>query len=137
MLINSELLTLNLMNYWNKYCLNLKVLNDFLHFLIKEIYKRNLIFFEIDADLDNLMYMAKYLVKTENGEIKLEDNISSENLTNYLANNPLDDEIDAIINSFVTKYSLENYEFKESPQDNKTYGELILKRKRKIETSKI
>ena len=108
MLISSELLTINLMNYCNNYCLNLNILKDFFNFLDEEIKKRYLIFFEIDADLDN-----------------------------YLKNNRLDDEIEAIINSFVTKYSFENYEFKEMPQNTKRYGELVFTRKRKIETFKI
>ena len=137
MLISSELLTINLMNYCNNYCLNLNILKDFFNFLDEEIKKRYLIFFEIDADLDNLIYTAKYLIKTENMEIKLDDNVSWESLNNYLKNNRLDDEIEAIINSFVTKYSFENYEFKEMPQNTKRYGELVFTRKRKIETFKI
>ena len=137
MLISSELLTINLMNYCNNYCLNLNILKDFFNFLDEEIKKRYLTFFEIDVNLDNLIYTAKYLVKTENMEIKLDDNADLANLSNYLKNNPLDDEIEAIINSFVIKYSFENYEFKEMPQNNKRYGELVFTRKRKIETFKI
>ena len=114
MLISSELLTLNLMNYCNNYCLNVKILEDFFEFLDEEIKKRYLTFFEIDSNLDNLIYAARYLIKTDNSKIKLDDNCSLENLNNYLKNNVLDDEIEAIINSFVAKYCFETQKFKEN-----------------------
>ena len=62
MLIDSELLTLNLMSYSGKRSLNLKIVADFFAYVEEEIKKRGLTFFEINSDLEDLGYMAKLLL---------------------------------------------------------------------------
>ena len=67
--------------------------------------KRGLTFFEINSDLTDLGYMAKYLVREEDHDIEENE------IINYLKMNYIDDEIEAIINNFVTKYSFTNKKF--------------------------
>ncbi len=129
MLIDSELLTLNLMSYSGKRSLNLKIVADFFAYVDEEIKKRGLTFFEINSDLEDLGYMAKYLVKEEE-QIKINPNIEENEIINYLKINYIDDEIEAIINNFVTKYSFSNQEFVNLNNSKQVAGELVLKREK-------
>ena len=129
MLIDSELLTLNLMSYSGKRSLNLKIVADFFAYVDEEIKKRGLTFFEINSDIEDLGYMAKYLVKEEE-QIKINPNIEENEIINYLKINYIDDEIEAIINNFVTKYSFSNQEFVNLNNSKQVAGELVLKREK-------
>lgn len=132
MLIDTELLILNLMSYSGIYCLNKKIIIDFFEYLANEIRKRGLTFFEVNLDFDILLYMTKYIASNENDEIILTDNI--DNIINYLKMNFIDDEIDAIINNFVVKYSFENRIFIDNYICHNHClgnGEVILKRQNK------
>lgn len=132
MLISSELLILNLMGYIDQNNLKLKIITDYFAFLKKEIEKRYLTYFEIDSDLDNLGYTAKYLIK-EADAWKIDKNINLVDVKNYLKVNVLDDEIEAIINSFVTKYSFDECKLMLNESTYQLNNELVLKHRRQCD----